>query len=452
MAKSLNQMLGYYNSSFFRMHIATNDNINLNSLNAKDLTVLLHEYIHFIQDITTIYGLNNTFVTIQFLKYATNKIYKTPNSTFEVPICFDTNKVDDFVYFNYSINKTSFGGVESYSNVNVIAYSLEIKKLDDRCPIKSMPIVKLEVEKKDGSLLKYEFGAGCIYESMAYIMEKKMSKSVIKSPDLPYSSAMKLSEYIYKEFAKNELNVLAVCDISLNCSNPGKVFVEIIENWKLKGKTPNNPKELYDEFYRQTFQRTEATPNETSRKQTNYLDEFNKYSNLTEKELSSSYFRPTSKSDQDEFNMTMRLINEWIAEIFKSAIKWRTENPYFIVEMARCDNPFKNKTFIDFFNEFGLPFCTNNNNEGFFYHKQFLTSDLQLSYFSIVREILAVFSGSFDKCGLFEYCQKCEKDKKSDVITDDRCSIPWKRSFDQRLCPFAVVWRHWNLANFEPDF
>ena len=450
MAKLLNQTLGYYNSSFFRMHIATDEKIDLRTLNAKDFEVLIHEYIHFIQDITTIHGLANTFTTIQVLKYLTNKIYKTPNNKFNVP--FDLNNVSNFVYFNYLMKSISYGDTNSYNYANVVGYNKKNKNVDDRCVVKSMPIIELEVKDEVGNLSKYKFGAGCIYESMAYIMQKNMTKSVVNPPDLPYYSAIKLAEFIYKEFAENELNVLAMCDISLNTSNPGKVFVDIIERWKQKGEIPSNPRELYDEFYKETLQNTTATQNGTSKNEACFLDTFKSFSITAEQQLTTAYFRPTSESSQDEFNTTMRLINEWVVEIFKSAIKWRTENRYFILEMATCDKPHENKIFIDFFNDFGLPFCTNENNDGYFYHKQFLTSNLQLSYFSVVGEILNVFNGDFDKCGLFKYCQKCEVDKTSDVITDDRCSTPWKRSFDNRLCPFALVWRHWNLANYEPIF
>ena len=42
------------------MHVATHDdNMIINQMSDGDATVLFHEYIHFLQDITTYYGLNN---------------------------------------------------------------------------------------------------------------------------------------------------------------------------------------------------------------------------------------------------------------------------------------------------------------------------------------------------------------------------------------------------------
>lgn len=448
--KIFNKALGYYDSSFFRMHVATSERIErIETLSDEAYAILVHEYTHFIQDITTIHGLNNVFATIQYLKYASNMLYKTQGE-FVIPIIPDYVDVNDFVYFNTLIADISNGDFEQYDNAEIIDYRPQKLPIDDRCAIKEMTVTQLEVRIDDSYNLKYIFGASCIYESMAYIMERNMAQfGVIESPDLPYCAAEKLVRLIYEEFAEDEMNILAVCDLSLNCSNPGKVFVEIINEWKQKGTVPDDPRELYDDFYKREFELTEATEFDKKVNTVNYLTHFEKYLKLVEKELY-SYFRPTQLDSHDEFSYKMNLINKWISEVFATALKWRKKNPYFIIDIAEGGERYNNIAFISFYNEFGLPFCTNDSNDGCFYHPKFATNDLQLSYFSAVYQINNIFDGNLDICNLYCYCKKCERDESGEVTTDNRCSTPWIRCYDKKLCPVAAIWRHWKLSGYKP--
>ena len=51
MSRKLHSVLGYYVPAFFEMHIDIDSaDMNINNLSYADLTVLFHEYIHFLQD------------------------------------------------------------------------------------------------------------------------------------------------------------------------------------------------------------------------------------------------------------------------------------------------------------------------------------------------------------------------------------------------------------------
>jgi hypothetical protein len=448
--KILNQALGYYNSSFFQMHIATDEKIErITDLSETAFATLIHEYIHFIQDITTLHGLQNIFNTIQYLKFAINEVYKTENE-FHIPIEFSKVNIGDLGYFRSRIYDISYGYTDSYDDVEILDYHPLALPIDDRCIVNSMPVTELNIEIDGNYNDSYIFGAGCIYENMAYIMGRYMAQfGTVTSPDAPYNLATKLAEKIYKEFAEDELNVLAVCDIALNSSNPGKVFVEIIQEYKDKKIVPNDPRELYDDFYNRVFQNAEATKDGHFFSQTNYLDNFIKMAELVEKELY-SYFRPAYPDAQDEFSVNMRLINDWIASVFASVKNWRTQNPYFIIDMADGGERYANKTFVQFYNEFGLPFCTNNNNDGCFYHPKFLTNELHISYFSAASQIFDILNGGFEMCDFYCYCRKCKMEGTGDVVVDSRCATPWQRCNDARICPVATIWKHWKLIGHTP--
>ena len=60
MSRVLNTTLGYYEPAFFHINIGTNSSFE--KFSSRDFSIFLHEYIHFIQDVTTVYGLNNIHV------------------------------------------------------------------------------------------------------------------------------------------------------------------------------------------------------------------------------------------------------------------------------------------------------------------------------------------------------------------------------------------------------
>jgi hypothetical protein len=54
---------GRYFPSFFCIKVETNDKPE-DFLNQNNLDTVIHEYLHFIQDVSTVYGLANTSNTI----------------------------------------------------------------------------------------------------------------------------------------------------------------------------------------------------------------------------------------------------------------------------------------------------------------------------------------------------------------------------------------------------
>ena len=59
---------GTYSTNFFSIFINGDFQPNLNQLGKKDLGTFAHEYLHYIQNLTTIYGLRNGIFHFQLLK------------------------------------------------------------------------------------------------------------------------------------------------------------------------------------------------------------------------------------------------------------------------------------------------------------------------------------------------------------------------------------------------
>ena len=113
-----NTNLGFYLPSFFRLHLSTDNPISdLNKLIEKDLSIFFHEYIHFIQDISTYYGLNNIHATVEYFKYA-NMVVRGTEGYFKIPIEPDAN-AENNVGLNKYINNITYGDTV-YKNIKKV--------------------------------------------------------------------------------------------------------------------------------------------------------------------------------------------------------------------------------------------------------------------------------------------------------------------------------------------
>jgi len=429
MLKKLNNILGFYLPGFFRLHISTQNSIvDFNKLNDFDFSILLHEYIHFIQDITTYYCLNNIHSTVEYFRFVNNFIINKLDNEFEIPILPDPSNNDNVLLNSFLCNIT-FGYFENNDVDQIFSYKIENKAINiPRSPISEIEIVSVVFFDRSNIKRDFIFGAGCILESMSYILQKLTCKNYAISPDIPYLSAELLVEFIYPDFGKNLLNILALCDISLNISNPAKYFVLTLEEWKKKGIVPSSPKLLYDNFRNGNFKvNSIEVGNAVDR---NFIN----MSNLAKSQLF-GYF-----NDKRFDNL-----KKWIEEVIMVAQNLRLQNPYFILDIAE-GNIRENKVFIEIFNKLGTPLLTNNNNEFRFYHPKAFTNQIDVGFFWAINQIQKIFFGYKTECELYEFC------KQSKISIDNRCVVePWKRCIDKDLCPFAIFWRHWGLSNYKPN-
>jgi len=424
MTRKLNKILGFYIPSFFRLNVSTPNSIkDFNKLNDRDFSVFFHEYIHFVQDITTFYGLNCIHATVEYLKYANNFIVNNSSSKIQLPIQPDQSNADN-VLLNGFLCKVTYGDVSETTIKEIIDYSISMIDINiPNSPIKEIESYDIEFLDDKNETNYFSFGSGCIMESMAYLFEQLTCKDYAISSDLPYNTAELLAKKIYPEFAKNKLNILALCDISLGISNPAKYFVSTIEKWKNKGELPQKPEILYDDFKNEILL--------TNGKEQEYP--LQKIIDLAKVQLN-GYFNDVFFND----------IKKWIDSIIIEANLFRKNNPYFILDFARGGNIRTNKTFKEFFSKVGTPLLTNDNKEFRFYHPLAYKKQIDVGFFWAINQIQNLFLGYDKACELIDFCNQ----PASNTITDERClNNPWTRCKDKELCPFAIIWRHWKLCD-----
>ena len=422
-------LLGYYVPSFFEMHIDTDaDDLTINKLSIRDITILFHEYIHFLQDITTFYGLNGIYVHSEYLHSVVNRIYKIDEPFFRVPFKIEDN--NDNVILNKKIVAITLGDTSSLTR-------FEIKTIiESNAPLlikndymDEIPEVMIQTKQDD----YISFGAKAIMENMADLLERLCSpRGYQKSHEYPYYAAEKVAAYYSTDFASNPLYVLALCDMSLQSSNPGACYVRILKGIKNGDIQFTKPEDIYDYFYKQIGEMGDGIT------KSYFLQSFMRMLSLVQASLK-SYFVGLPQ---------MESYYEWIDSIITFSIDWRENDRYFLLKMASCNELSKNGCWGKAIHDIGTPLMSNNHVGHFFkVPRNNYKGDMDVEYIKAINEVRKVFEEESFSCSMYEWC-KNSKDSTPNAL----CTFaPWRKYREQRLCPFALVWKHWHLAGRIPS-
>lgn len=198
----------------------------------------IHEYCHYLQDVSTTCGFINFIYGLQelFLKLG---------------MVINLHRKD--IQYNRDILGLLRGDDEIENDIFYIN-KIEIKPHEF---LQDYPEeeVKCVIVTYNGKLT-FCFGSLCISESMAYLVEKRLYRICERESEFPYNVCEMICIKEYPEFAKNELFVLALCEISLLERNAGIFFITALRLMKEKNFLPKNildMEEFLDKYFEVGF-------------------------------------------------------------------------------------------------------------------------------------------------------------------------------------------------------
>ena len=416
----MTEELGNYETSYFIMNVPTKADLEIRDMADEDFAIFFHEYIHFLQDITSFYGYMGIYSHGEYMRRAINDIYVGPRR-FNVPL--ELEEIGDCVTINKRIASLSLGDKEELNCVIIKDVFIEKFPLTDIFSIPELHVLAATNKGEEEIIV----GAYAIRENMAYLLERKCTTKYRTSCDFPYQIVELLADKLCPNMLK-ELDLIALCDISLQSSVPGhaiyKMF-EAIANGNLVVKKP-------EDFYNFIF----------SKKTTFLGEEMEMHRALT----------VASKLATDHLLSYVRIeilaqeYQEWISFTMLAGIGMRTQHPYFFLDMARSKRNKDNKVLQYIAKNIGSPQMINELGKRF----QLATDRpiCRFEYLEAVREIEYLFEFGERKCSLRPWCRM----SPNGVPVDDRCyNAPWKRCNDEQLCPYGLLWRHWKLSGYEPN-
>jgi hypothetical protein len=415
---------GYYRPSFLQMKVdAPCDLSDLNTVSQGCYSTFFHEYIHYLQDIGTTFGLNNANIVGNRLKHFISETDLNPSTTFPVPMILPKghsttiNKEAQLVYLGQSnLGNISPSGV----SVNLIYQA------KSGIYIPSHGSVNLEEVLVDfsygGKSNSYKLGAIGLMETMANLIQVKFFPGV-SAPAFPYYSGEIVANNIYPIIGRNREFVFALADICLLLPHPGEAFFKMLELMKSTFFVPKDAHEIYDFVHANI-----KGPNGET-----LLDIFIDLS-LKAEALYLDIFRSPI------------FVNEraWLKTVISEARNLRIKNPTFMLNLYH-ESTAKSSTLVSILDILGTPLMFNRNDDAWFHRPAKVRHlDIQPDRLAAILEIFELFELGKKECGLPSYCGMS-------ISTDLRCgSSPWSRCQDSQLCGYAQLWKTWNLCGKTP--
>lgn len=427
------ETLGYYEPGFFHLRLNTSSNIlDLNNLfnsgqNKQLSSTFLHEYIHFLQEVTSTNGLLNGYFYIDLIKDINRKIRESKNIKFKVPVEIDNE-------FNtkakMELNEVYRGNYKLTSYAKYDFYEKETTEIIDK-EGKSIKPTKFKIHYTDIQTREkkyFYFGHTCLKEQIAHSIQNAYAET--EHPDIPYQIAEQIVNIEYPNFGgANYKFIVALCDSSLMSFHPAQMFFNTIERMKKENFSPKNCKEIYDFAFKATMLKGE-------------IGEFTANS-LFEKVIDDSI-----KQYHNALKSPIFLeIYDWLNHILIQAKKLRLENPDFLCNLLDSRGNLTD-AFYDIFRKLGSPFFTNNKNEGGFVPPTNLNKKHSRPFQLLVfKEILRVYFGE-KSCSMINFC-KLSPEK--DMVDENCIKSPWNKVNESKLCPFAQMWKTWGLMGKIPE-
>lgn len=389
------------------------------------MPTFLHEYIHFLQDVSTTHGLLNIIHYIEFLKNANKQTRESTNSDFMIPVVisndynWNTNKDLKRIYLGDS-TKTS-------QRVDYSGYRFETKSVQ-KGDGEILSVQKWWVDYHDcGAQVQdsVHFGSIHLKEFMAHAVQEQFDSSTTHG-DIPYCLVRTLVEKEAPVLA-NDINlVIALCDASLMNYHPVDLFFETIRRIQA---SPDWRPDSIESVYEFTFHGLKP-------------EGHNGFDSLSEAtaNLAVGHFRDALKADI--YKSTV----QWFEEIVSQAKAARLGRRGFFSRLIESEGVVS-KEFKAVFASLGVPFTTNACARGYFIPPAKLERlDIQPYYPKAFEAVIRTYCGDH-RCSLVDVCAA---DSGKD-ITDKNCTCqPWVRVNQSQLCPYAQMWKIWGLVGKIP--
>ena len=430
--RQLYQTLGFYMPSMFLLHVNTDKSIvSWRNWDDKTMCIFLHEYIHYLQDISTVSGLYNIYVLGEGLSERVNQIYQMTDKMVRVPI--NIVQGPNNVYNNIALKKKLDGTISLPDGVdgNRLQVSGQAIVVDTPMLMNGLHVNMHEVRVPYSRGGYFLLGHYHISESMAYLAENivygNMPDVIEESPNYPYDVVRQLAGFYSPQLAGNLQLLFALCDYSLTFSHSGYALVNAFNHYVAAGQPRDWKRFVLDE---KANTRVAGLAGEVS-----YVQGL-----MEMKEMA------IDSLDRRFNNDTYNDIRQWYYNVIGRAIDMRLNHPLLWNDLLEGGELGRNPVFAQLLDSIGLPVMTNNQNNSFF------TTKVAGCPLKKRRAMYLIAAGSITYAlggGRFG-CRLCDICKKECWFVNKKCErTPWKKARRWFACPYGHLWYGWGLKGKE---
>jgi len=223
----INGRTNKYEIRFFHMYLKGDSpvrNGELKLVSERDHASFIHEYIHYLQQITTPYGLKTNWYFLNRLFLY--REYVDSNTTLSLPVPAETNEAE--AEFRKELNAkagSKFYQDASVDAVNVNLSDIETARTNDSAVNVGVYDFTLHWALSDG----FKFGYTCVMESMAHLIQS-LFNSELSHSEVPYQAAQLICNELRPDIMENKKLLISICYIALFFDNPGVAFFDILQS------------------------------------------------------------------------------------------------------------------------------------------------------------------------------------------------------------------------------
>ena len=408
MLNILRKDYGEYVKGFFKisLDIELEEGFSINQMTTEELATFVHEYIHFLQNITTTYGAAYFNDNSSFIQLFVSEAYKCKK---KIPFPFLEEKCGIENAYEEMELRSFYLGDSEHKKIHHIN---EVRVENDEIMESIITNENLELVNiyYDDKKTPYTFGATCIEESMAYLIESEKFSGICRTNELPYNSCELVCKSLCPKLVERKDIIVALAEISLMHFNCGVMFVELLKMIKRENinfKSTNEVAVSLKKYIPHLFEDYKQVFCETAER----ID----------------FLYPQ--------NTPFENINDWLKRVLNKGYTYRNQYCNLIARMMDLTKETCKEYFVFLTNEFGFPaLCDRNNN--------IFSTGCDMGLALVPIAIFNEFKSSETQCYLYEYCKAGELPN-----VNENCIFEhWLQSEKNTLCPFAMFWYHYSLS------
>ncbi len=421
-------VFGSYVPAYLLIKLRTTDPLHhINKIDVRDQRDFVHEYTHFLQDITGGFGHSHIWNTYDRLRQVIAGQQKDGNTELHLPV---KNAVTEHERNITEVMKAIEGSYRVGTGIDDATAFVEgcnfyiepsFKKLHPR---KGPPFfLNLHLKDVKGRKANYLFGEAAVSEMMAYLIETKyFGESALNN--FPYKVCQKVGEYLETDLVENNEWLFALCDVAMISNYPGMMFYRILQNMARRKFVPQSAEEIYD--YGISYMYSQGW---------SVFEDFRDNKNGAIKVLEDLF-----RSD------FLKNTVEWFKHLLEKGYESRVKKPSFLIDLYRQPNPFEG-FWNDMYVIFGTPQLHNGELQRFFappHCMKHLESTIEPLFLLSAQQVHDTLLHKKSNCDMLECCRQSTIDIEVDY---DCTTAPWERSNKDKACAYTALWVSYGLHN-----
>ncbi|MBJ9248427.1 hypothetical protein I5484_09510 [Citrobacter freundii] len=454
MRNSTFKNVGSYKMDGF--HLTINTDNSLDSLTPEENQTLVHEYIHFLQSISTVYGwyrISNLAIITQHLVHG---IYNKNDGFIRNAPFFNPNGPDgELIESAMTLNTMLEGSNGEENHIKIINHSpgfYVVHAVIAECFSKHPDFDEDIMELPAGAALSknirvtYLFdptgqgqdnpnkidvmlGAVCIYEFMAYAIEKHVSEKNVNLPQVPYFVVRDVSNFILGMKVDDKV-IACLCEFALQSRSPGETFYNSLIELK---KNKINYNLLDPDIMTVTFKACYKVRVDDVFENYSPIQLLHKYANGTLEEYKTLF------SSLEDY----KAITNLLSHVNDAVNKYRNDDLFMISRLLFKTPKDAISEITKIMNKVGIPPIFNNS--GYIGHA---ISDKNYDRYYLFLPMLNEFvnftlKGNF-QCELIDTCNMYSPE----VINNNCHSNVYLKGKDNLLCGVGQIIKMWKLNDY----